>query len=103
MDRFTNPDGEVRIIVAEPVPWSEHRVVFTTWRYGRCACGLEDFLRPHLATREYACLPCWLDAHPCLRQHPYHGYEDDARLYWLWNLVSGDKDDDADEDADAAA
>jgi hypothetical protein len=76
-------------VMAEPIPWRERAVVWTPWRYGRCECGREDWLRYHWEAHDYACLACWLGMPASVRTTPYHGFEDDARLRWLWDQVRG--------------
>jgi hypothetical protein len=74
-------------MVPEPQPWKEHAVVWTPWKQGTCACGRHDWLRYHWEARDFACLACWLAMPATLRHAPYHGYEDDLRLVWLWEQM----------------
>lgn len=73
--------------VREPVPYRGQAVVFTPWKRGKCEwCGREDWLRYWTPSRLFECFACWLGHRD--RTNGSHGYEDDARLAWLWKQVS---------------
>ena len=75
--------------IPEPIPWRKHAVLFTPWSEGRCECGREDWLRWYAPQHTFACLECWLGLPTRQRTGRYHGFEDDARLRWLWEQVRG--------------